>query len=98
MLGAVRFVLQYAANGFKAHANGAIPHNDGDALKISITVVAVSVELIVRGADQTPLFPVVKRAHGQPVQGCSLSYGVLVLPAIWCSVRVHVFTVDPDVG
>ena len=52
----------------------------------------------MRGADQTPLFPVVKRAHGQPVQGCSLSHGVLVLPAIWCSVRVHVFTVDPDVG
>ncbi|BAI65345.1 hypothetical protein RMDY18_15130 [Rothia mucilaginosa DY-18] len=47
MLGAVRFVLQYFVNGIKAHAGGAVSHDDGDSFKICICVVSVPVELIV---------------------------------------------------
>ena len=51
MLGAVRFVLQYVANGVKAHAGGAVPHDDGDSFKICVGVVPVPVELIMRRVE-----------------------------------------------
>lgn len=47
MLGAVRPILQYVANSVKAHADGAVPHDDGDSFKICIGVVPVPVELIM---------------------------------------------------
>ncbi|MEZ7668770.1 hypothetical protein O3675_04315 [Rothia sp. 27098_8_27] len=47
MLGAVRFVLQYFVNGIKAHAGGAVSHDDGDSFKVCIGVVSVPVELIM---------------------------------------------------
>ena len=62
MLGAVRLVMQYVANSVKAHADGAVSHDDGDSFKVCIGVVPVPVELIVRRVEQASLLPVVKRA------------------------------------
>ena len=47
MLGAVRLILQYVANGIKAHADGAVSHDDGDSFKVCIGVVPVPVERIM---------------------------------------------------
>ena len=47
MLGAVLLVLQYVANSVKAHADGAVPQDDGDSFKVCIGVVPVPVELIM---------------------------------------------------
>nr|WP_314708311.1 hypothetical protein [Rothia mucilaginosa] len=47
MLGAVRTILQYVANSVKAHADGAVSHDDGDSFKVCIGVVPVPVELIM---------------------------------------------------
>ena len=67
MLGAVRPILQYVANSLKAHADGAVSHDDGDSFKVCIGVVPVPVELIVCRVEQASLLPVVKRADCEPV-------------------------------